>query len=238
MDSTEAAYASLVEGMDKSLGDLMDFLKEKNIDRNTIIIFMSDNGGLSNAGRGGKRNTHNLPLRAGKGSLYEGGIRIPMIVKWPGVTKMNSRAKQYIIAEDFFPTVLQITGIADNEMVKRDGKSYVPVLKNPFYTDTARSLIFHYPNRWTSNEDEAISWTCAIRKGAWKLVYLMKQKKLELYNLSTDIGEKNNLALVYPEQLAKLATLLGNELRQRAAQMPIWKETGKPVAWPDELLPN
>ncbi len=123
-------------------------------------------------------------------------------------------------------------------MVKRDGSKPAPVLKNPFLFRYARSLIFHYPNRWTTNEDEAISWTCAIRKGAWKLLYLMKQKKLELYNLSADIGEKNNLALVYPEQLARLATLLGNELRQRAAQMPIWKETGKPVAWPDELLAN
>lgn len=237
LDSTESAYATLVEGMDKSLGDIMDFLKSTNAEKNTVIIFMSDNGGLSNSNRGGHRNTHNLPLRSGKGSVYEGGVRIPMIVKWPGTTKPGSKTAQYVIAEDFFPTVLDMAGI-QNKMLRDtiDGKSYITTLKNAFLRDTSRSLVFHYPHRWTTKEEEAIAWACAIRKGNWKLVYLMKQKKLELYNLADDIREKNDLSEKNPAQTARMAKLLGDELRKRKAQMPVWKATGKPVAWPDELM--
>jgi arylsulfatase A-like enzyme len=235
LSPVEAAYASLVEGMDKSLGDIMDFLREKGIDKNTILIFMSDNGGLSNAGRGGIRNTHNLPLRAGKGSVYEGGIRVPLIVHWPGITKPGSRTRQYVMAEDLFPTLLAMAGINRVDKQPIDGRSYVPVLKNASYTDTSRALVFHYPNRWTTREDEAIAWASAIRKGPWKLVYLMKLQKLELYNLQDDIGEQHDLATQYPQQVSRLARLLGNELRARNAQMPTWKANGKQVAWPDEL---
>jgi arylsulfatase A-like enzyme len=235
LDSTEAAYASLIEGMDKSLGDIMDFLKATNVEKNTILVFMSDNGGLSNAGRGGKRNTHNAPLRAGKGSMYEGGIRIPMMVKWTGLTTPGSRAHQYVMVEDFFSTVLDITGIKPKASHFIDGKSYLSLLKNPALGDTTRALVFHYPHRWTAQEDEAISWASAIRQGHWKLVYRMKQQKLELYDLSRDIGETNDLSNVYPFETMRLAKLLGNELRHRGAQMPTWKQTGKPVAWPDGL---
>lgn len=236
LDSVEAAYASMVEGMDKSLGDLMDFMKQKSIDKNTIIIFMSDNGGLSDHGRGGGYNIHNLPLRAGKGSLYEGGIRVPLMVKWPGVTKPGSRTAQYVIAEDAFPSVLEMAGLnnADRNTV-RDGLSYVPILKNGSKAAQTRPLIFHYPNRWTDTEREAISWASAIRQGDWKLVYLMKQQKLELYNLKSDIGELQDVSALHPEKTAALAKLLAHTLRQRNAQMPVWKATGKQVAWPDEL---
>ncbi|MCH5598265.1 sulfatase-like hydrolase/transferase [Niabella ginsengisoli] len=176
LDSTEAAYASLLEGMDKSLGDIMDYLKKKEIEKNTIIIFMSDNGGLSNTGRGGIRNTHNLPLRAGKGSPYEGGVRIPMLVKWPSVIKPGSKTNSYVSAEDFFPTVLKMAGIKFTGTV--DGKSYLPVLKNPSIVKNDRPLLFHYPNRWTTKEDEGYAWSSGMRFGKWKLIYLMKQKNL------------------------------------------------------------
>ncbi|HTM97813.1 MAG TPA: sulfatase, partial [Pedobacter sp.] len=190
LDPTEAAYASLIEGMDKSLGDIMDFLEKKGIAKNTIIIFMSDNGGLANTGRGGKPNTQNYPLRGGKGSAYEGGIRVPLMVKWPGVTKPNQRTNQYVMVEDFFPSVLEMAAIKEvDKSTIRDGKSYVPLLKNVSYTDTTRALIFHYPHRWTKNENEAIAWTSAIRLGSWKLIYLMKKKQLELYNLASDLSE-------------------------------------------------
>jgi arylsulfatase A-like enzyme len=237
LDSIEAAYATLVEGMDKSLGDIMDFLKSTNADKNTVIIFMSDNGGLSNSSRGGQRNTHNLPLRSGKGSVYEGGIRVPMIVKWPGTTTPGSKTAQYIMAEDFFPTVLDIAGIKNNNLKNTiDGKSYISTLKKPAAIDTSRSLVFHYPHRWTTREDEAIAWACAIRKGKWKLVYHMKKQTLELYDLSNDLGEKNNLAEKYPEQLSVLARIFTKELKNKNAQMPVWKNSNKAVAWPDELI--
>jgi arylsulfatase A-like enzyme len=130
LDSIEARYASLVEGVDKSLGDLMNWLDQKDIASNTIIMFMSDNGGLSlNPQRGGVAHTQNLPLRAGKGSLYEGGIRIPMLVKWPGKVTANSIAKQYVIVEDFFPSILAMAGIHNPKLVQTiDGRSFLPIL--------------------------------------------------------------------------------------------------------------
>ncbi|MNL45479.1 Arylsulfatase [compost metagenome] len=111
MDSVEAKYASLIEGMDKSLGDIMDYLKSRRADKNTIIIFISDNGGLDHHQRGGVVNTHNYPLRSGKGSVYEGGIREPMIVKWPDVVKPGSVNQNQVIIDDFFPSILDMAGI-------------------------------------------------------------------------------------------------------------------------------
>ena len=235
LDSTEAAYASLVEGMDKSLGDIMHFLKSKGQEDNTIIIFLSDNGGLTNSSRGGTRNTHNLPLRSGKGSVYEGGIKVPMIVKWPKMVRSGTKTNHHMMAEDIFPTILEMAG-AKFTASSIDGKSLVPVLKNPAYTDTLRNLIFHYPHRWTKNEDEGIAWASALRRGDWKLVYLMKEQKLELYNIAKDQGEKVNLADKYPSQELTMAKIMGDELRSKNAQMPIWKKTGKKVAWPDQLI--
>jgi len=237
LDKTEAAYASMVEGVDHSLGEIMDFLEAQNLSGTTIIIFMSDNGGLSNAGRGGVRNTHNLPLRAGKGSVYEGGIRVPLIVKWEGVAKPGSKTSSVVRGEDFFSTVLEMANVKDVQTsVKRDGKSYLPVVKDPLKQVEERPVIIHYPHRWTTSEDEGIAWTSGLVLGDWKLVYLMKKKKLELYNLKEDIGERNDLAKINLTQLAKMAKILGNELRDRHAQMPTWKEGGGRVLWPDEIL--
>lgn len=231
LDEKEAAYASLVEGMDKSLGDIMDYLKKKGIDKNTVIIFMSDNGGDTNGRK--PRNTHNLPLRAGKGSPYEGGVRVPMMVKWPGVIKPGTKTNNYVSAEDFFPSVLEMAGIQFNGTI--DGKSYVRILRNPTVIKNDRPLLFHYPNRWTANDDEGYAWSSAMRLGKWKMVYLMKQQKLELYDLSQDLGERNDLSQSNPEKLKELAKLWTNELKSRGAQMPTWKGNGQAVAWPDEL---
>ncbi|MGB7070766.1 MAG: sulfatase-like hydrolase/transferase [Pyrinomonadaceae bacterium] len=149
LDTNEAKYATLVEGMDKSLGDIMDFIKKKGVERNTAIIFMSDNGGLSlTPPRGGEQHTHNLPLKAGKGSVYEGGIREPMIVKWPEVVKPSTVAKQYVIIEDFFPTILEMAAVKNYKTVQPiDGKSLLPVLRNPSHNDPTRTLVWHYPNK-------------------------------------------------------------------------------------------
>jgi len=238
LDEKEAAYASMVEGMDQSLGEILNYLESKKISDNTIIIFLSDNGGLSNAGRGGIRNTHNLPLRSGKGSVYEGGIRVPFIVKWPGITKPGTKTSTVVRAEDMFPTLLEMANVKDPFATEaRDGTSIKSILMNPQQKHKEdRPVIIHYPHRWTVNEDEGIAWTSGLVLDDWKLVYLMKEKKLELYNLNVDIGEKNNLAGSNPDQLAKLANVLTNELKKRNAQMPTWKIDGKPVAWPNELL--
>ena len=233
----EAKYASLVEGMDKSLGDLMDFLQQKNIDKNTIIIFMSDNGGLSLVPeRGGEPHTQNLPLRAGKGSVYEGGIREPMIVKWPGVVNASSVNKQPVIIEDFFPSILEMAGVKKYKTIQNvDGKSFVPILKNANTTMIDRPLIWHYPHNWTGIDGPGINYFSAIRLGDWKLVYSMRHKTLELYNLKTDLAEQNNRAAQNPDIVKRLARLLTNELKKSDAPMPTYKSTGAKVPWPDEL---
>jgi arylsulfatase A-like enzyme len=231
----EAEYAALVEGMDKSLGDIMNYLKENKLEKNTVIIFMSDNGGFSMSPRSGEPFTQNLPLKSGKGSVYEGGIRVPMLVKWPGVVKPATVAAQYIIIEDFFPTVLQIAGVKKYTTIQSiDGKSFMPVLKNSTYTDTARSLVWHYPNKWISQDGPGINYKSAIRMGNWKLIYSMKTGKKELYNLKTDIGETNDLYGLLPEKIKLLSLVLGQRLRKWKALMPVFKRKNV-VPMPDEL---
>lgn len=236
LDSTEAGYAALLEGMDKSLGDIMDFLTERKVEKNTVIIFMSDNGGLSRVPpRSGSAHVQNLPLKAGKGSVYEGGIREPMIVKWPDVTKPGSVAMQYIIIEDFFPTILEIAGVRNYKAVQQiDGKSFVPILKNAGYKDDNRVLVWHYPNKWIQQDGPGINYYSAARKGNWKLVYSLRTGKGELYNLKEDIGETNNLAGIYPQKLMELQTLLGKRLKESDAPMPVDKKNHLRVPWPGE----
>lgn len=239
LDSTEAAYASLVEGMDKSLGDVLDFVKKKGIEKNTVIIFISDNGGLSLAGeRGGAAYTQNLPLKAGKGSVYEGGIREPMIVKYPVLVKPSTVTNQYVIIEDFFPTILQLAGVKDYKTVQKiDGKSFVPLLKNPSSVDNERSLVWHFPNKWQNLKEEGINYFSAIRKGDWKLVYNLRNSKYELYNLKNDIGETNDLSNTQPQKAKELVQLLGARLKNWNAPMPIYKSNQQPVAWPTSIQP-
>lgn len=236
----EAKYAALLQGMDKSLGDLMDYLDQNNLTENTIIVFMSDNGGLSLVPpRGGKPFTHNLPLRSGKGSAYEGGVREPMMISWPGVTKPNTTNHQYVIMEDFFPTILDMAGIHKYKTQQEiDGKTIVPFLKNPSAKDTARLLLWHYPNNWAEGyerakgygiraETEGMGPYSAIRKGDWKLIYFYGTASTELYNLKTDIGERNNLVKQYPARAQQLLTLMNQQLKAENAQFPVDEKTGE-----------
>lgn len=236
LDSTEAAYASLLEGMDKSLGDIMDFVKQKGIEKNTVIIFMSDNGGLSLASeRGGAEHTQNLPLKAGKGSVYEGGIREPMIVKYPALVKSGTVASQYLIIEDYFPTILELAGIRNYKTVQKiDGKSFVPILKNSAFKEDTRTLVWHYPNKWINAKEVGINYFSAIRQGDWKLVYNIRSGKKELYNLKDDIGETRDLSTQNTQVVKELTGLLGTKLKAWKAPMPILKSTRQVVAWPGD----
>jgi arylsulfatase A-like enzyme len=237
LDTIEAKYATLVEGMDKSLGDLMYYLEQKKVDQNTVIIFLSDNGGLSTKpSRGGIAHTQNLPLKAGKGSMYEGGIRNPMIVKWPGVVKPGTINPHQVIVDDLLPTVLEMAQLKNYKTLQTvDGRSFVSLLKKPDMAIAERELIWHYPDKWIANDGPGINYKSAIRKGDWKLIYHMRTGKKELYNLKDDIGELNDLATAHPDKLKALSNALSNQLRKWDAPMPGMKSTGKPVPWPDEL---
>ena len=230
----EAMYAAMVEGMDKSLVDLMDYIDEKGIAENTIILFMSDNGGFSLRPRAGKLHTHNKPLNSGKGSAYEGGIREPMIIKWPGKVKPKTKCNDYLIIEDFYPTILEMAGIRNYETVQKiDGKSFVPMLLQSGTTAKGRNLYWHFPNNWGPT-GPGIGTTSTVRSGDWKLIYYYRDESFELFNIKEDIGELNNLADSNPEKVKELANELGNYLRGVKAQRPIAKKTGANVSWPDE----
>ncbi len=235
LDSIEAKYASMIEGMDKSLGDVMDYLEAKNIADNTVILFMSDNGGLSAHARGGEPHTHNKPLASGKGSMYEGGIREPMLVKWPDHIEPNTKTDFQVIIEDFYPTILEIAGIDSLQTVQKvDGESFVSVLEGTTYPGI-RPLYWHYPNEW-GPEGPGIGAASAVRKGDWKLIYFHADQHMELYNLKDDIGETNNLFETNPEKVVELAKNLTDHLKSVDAQMPVHKTTGRRVDYPSMLL--
>ena len=232
----EAAYASLVEGMDKSLGDLLDWLEDNGEADNTIVIFMSDNGGLATQPywRDGEPFTQNAPLNCGKGSLYEGGIREPMIVRWPGSVRPGTKCDKYLMIEDFYPSILEMAGIGSESLPDTvDGVSFVPLLLGTGDPSRGRALIWNFPNIW-GNNGPGINLNCAIRKGEWKLVYYYETGEKELFRIPDDIGEKQNLADRYPARVRRLSLELGRYLRSVGADRPSFKESGLPCPWPDE----
>jgi len=236
IDEKEARYCSMVEAMDKSLGDLMDYVKTRGIEKDTVIMFMSDNGGLSAQGRGGTPHTHNKPLASGKGSAYEGGIREPMVVKWPGFAQSGSVCDSYLIIEDFFPTILEIADIRKYSAVQNvDGVSFVPLLRGKSPVNPDRPLFWHYPNNW-GPKGPGIGATSTIRKGDWKLIYYHADRKLELFNIREDIGETTDLSKSDPERVRRLAVLLTQHLKSVNAQMPVDRSTGKMVPYPVDVL--
>ena len=236
LDNIEAKYASMVEGMDKSLGDLMNYLDEQQIAKHTIILFMSDNGGLSAVARGGTPHTHNKPLSSGKGAIHEGGIREPMLVKWPGKVAANSSNPNYLIIEDFYPTILEMAGISDYETTQTiDGQSFTHFFTETHARTQDRALYWHYPNAWGPT-GPGIGAYSAIRKGDWKLIYYHRDSSFELFNIAEDIGESNNLAAKKSEKVKELAEQLSNYLQEVEAQMPSHKESGIAVPYPAQAL--
>lgn len=234
----DAAYASLVEGMDKSLGDILDWVETNGRPDNTVVIFMSDNGGLASQPewRDGELYTQNAPLRSGKGSLLEGGIREPMLVSWSGVTKPGSVVDDYVMIEDFYPTILEIGGVKTetDSMRPVDGVSFVPLLKGEPVANPERELIWNFPNIW-GNDGPGINLNCSIRRGPWKLIYNYVTGEKELYNIPMDISERENLVDKYPDVVTFLSHRLGERLREMDAQRPSVTATGNPCPWPDEM---
>ena len=237
LSDKEAAYASLIEGMDKSLGDLMDWLEKNGEADNTIVIFMSDNGGLAAEPewRDGEVHTQNAPLRSGKESLYEVANRQPKLVSRPRVVIPGPRCDKYLMIEDFYPTLLEMAGVKDYKTVAPlDGVSFMPLLKGTGDPSKGRALVWNFPNIW-GNDGPGINLDCAIRKDEWKLVYYYETGKKELFNIPEDIGEKHDVAAEHPDIVRRLSKELGQYLRKVDAQRPKFKSTGKPCPWPDEV---
>ena len=197
-------YAAMVETVDDGVGRLMTALRDKEIEENTLVIFTSDNGGMSKA-------TDNSPLRANKGSNYEGGLRVPVIVKWPGVTEPGSISDEPVISTDFYPTILGATGLPKRPLQHVDGVDLSSVLKGRSRIDR-QSLFWHYPHY---NQHPQSFPATVIRKGHWKLIEMLDTGELELYNLALDVGEQNNLADVH----SGLAQSLLAEMRAWRAEV-------------------
>jgi len=207
------AYAGMVQSVDESVGRVMKKLEEMGAADNTVVIFMSDNGGLSTVPREGP--TANLPLRAGKGWLYEGGIREPMLIKWPGVVKPGSVCSEPVTSTDFYPTMLEMAGLGLMPEQHIDGVSMVPLLKNKGRLNR-KAIYWHYPHYHGSGNRPS----GAVRAGDYKLIEWYEDNSVELYNLKSDIGEKHDLAKEMPKKAAELRAMLATWRRQMNAKMP------------------
>ena len=266
MDEGQARFASMCEGMDKSLGDLMAYLKQRDVLDNTIIVFMSDNGGNSeNLSKGGERHTQNSPLREGKASCYEAGIRVPMVVYWKGKVAAGTRINTPVVAEDLYPTILEMAGIKRFKSVQKiDGKSIVRLLtagsqsvrkamnsgeisnqKQAFEyqiprsvsgIDPQREVLAHYPHQWKPYQLRDIDYMSSLRKGDWKIVYRHREQTLELYNIGEDITERNDLSKSNPQMLKVMADALTAQLEGYDALMPTFRANGQRVPMPNKLL--
>jgi arylsulfatase A-like enzyme len=206
-----AIYAAMIDSLDQSVGRIRKELKKLGIADHTIVVFASDNGGRV-------PTTSNLPLRVGKGSCYEGGVRVPLIIDWPGVTKAGGVCDTPVISMDLFPTFMEIAGIADGAKTAVDGVSLVPILKEA--GDLKRDELFwHYPHYQHYQKGGATPYS-AIRKGDFKLIEFLADKHVELYNIKEDIGEEHDLASKMPEKVDELRKRLYAWREEVGAQMP------------------
>jgi arylsulfatase A-like enzyme len=213
MVQDHAVYAGMVQSVDESVGRVMAKLAALGLEQDTIVIFMSDNGGLSTVGREGP--TCNLPLRAGKGWLYEGGIREPMLVKWPGVVEAGSLCHETVTSTDFYPTMLEMAGLPLRPEQHVDGMSLVPLLKRTG-TLNRRAVYWHYPHYHGSGNRPS----GAVRAGDYKLIEWYEDGQVELYDLVNDLGEQKNLAATEPEKAAELRRMLHEWRGEMNARMP------------------
>ncbi|MAN36502.1 MAG: hypothetical protein CMI21_02580 [Opitutae bacterium] len=196
-----AAYAAMIESTDDSVGAVLGKLDELGLSENTLVLFFSDNGG-----HGGV--TSNAPLRGSKGMLYEGGIREPMIVKWPGVTRPGSVCRENVIGVDFYPTLLEATKTSAPKDYLLDGLSLVPLLENPKAKLKRQAIYWHFPaylQGYTARHGNFRTTPAgAVRMGDWKLIEFFEDGTLELYDTSKDLSETKNLAKKMPEKAREL----------------------------------
>jgi len=212
-----ATYAALVASVDDSLGTIRAALKRFKLEENTLIVFTSDNGGLLGV-------TNNAPLRVGKGSAYEGGVRVPLIICWPGVTKAGLVEATPAITPDLYPTVLELAGVKPLQSLV-DGISLAPLLKSGAKPD--RDAIFwHYPHYHPGG---ATPYS-AIRSGDFRLVHFYEDGRDELYDLANDVGESKDLAATEPVRAKALRTRLDAWLKSVDAQFPTTNPAFDPAA--------
>ena len=202
-------YAAMIEAMDIAIGKVLKSLDDLNITEETLVIFTSDNGPFGGVGDAS-------PLRADKGHLYEGGIRVPLIVRWPGKVEAGAVEETPVILTDLHPTILSATGLDLNSTIPNDGHNLLPLLKGKAKLKN-RAVYWHYPN-FAFHRDNRLG--SAIREGDHKLIHFYDTDSVELYNLKNDISEKNDLSGKMPQLASRLKNKLKVWLKDSGAVMP------------------
>jgi arylsulfatase A-like enzyme len=206
----DVRYAAMIEAMDTAMGHIFKALDQLKLAENTLVVFTSDNGAF-----GGVSDM--TPLRACKGYLYEGGIRVPLIVRWPGHVQAGSLCSTPVISTDFYPTLLEAAGCSIRPAPPLDGESLLPLFRQTGSLQR-KALYFHYPN-YAFHRDNRLGG--AIREGDYKLIEYYDDGSVELYNLKQDIGEHMDISEKQPHVTQSMKTQLDQWLRESGAKMPV-----------------
>ena len=215
-DQNIPEYAAMIESVDDNIGRILNELKQLQLDKNTIVVFTSDNGGMASSNLPDQIPTTNLPLRAGKGWLYEGGIKEPLILKYPMAIDAGTHSNIPVVATDLYPTLLDLAGLPPEKIQHRDGQSMIELIKSTNKSD--RAIYWHYPH-YSGGLGGRPSG--AVRKGAYKLIEFYEDMRIELYDLAHDHGERNDLSAAIPEKAKELKTMLHKWRNEVDATMPI-----------------
>jgi len=239
LDPREAVYGTMIESVDHALGTLLAQLDKLGIADETVIVFTSDNGGLSAHSRGpapdgALRHHNNAPLNSGKGSAYEGGVRVPMVVRIPGKTPAGTLSATPVITYDLFPTFLDLAGVPCPPATASnlEGRDLVQLFEGGAdQTLDERPLFWNQPHQWGA-KGPGIEPFSAVRVGDWKLIFFHASARLELYDVAHDLGEANDLFEKNPERARALAERLETWIVTQAVQLSVDKATGLPIAGP------
>lgn len=240
LDARERAYATMVAAVDDAIGRIVETCRTHGVLDRTIFLVTGDNGGLSAQGRGAApdgstAHHHNAPLRSGKGSAYEGGIRVPFIAAGPGIPHRDGLITAPIVGTDLYPTILAMAGLTPPSGRTLDGIDLGPLLRGDVATLTERTILFHQPHDW-GPEGPGIEPFSAIRRGDLKLVWFHDAagdgSRLELYDLRQDPGETRDLAAERPEDLAAMLASLRKALADSNARLSIDRASRRPVTPP------
>lgn len=225
---SDPEYAAMLENLDTAIGRLLALLRETGIEEETLLLFTSDNGGLATAGGS---PTSNAPLAEGKGWKYEGGIRVPLAIRWPGVVQEGSRSDEPVTSPDIFTTLLDAAGVTPPENLPVDGESLLSLLDGDGWTRSA-PIYWHFPHYCNQGDTPGM----AVRDGKYKLIYFFESDHLELYNLEEDPGEGRDISDLLPEITSALLERLSTWEQDVCALRPSLNPDFRP--WKDRSSPG
>jgi arylsulfatase A len=217
-------YAAMVASLDENVGRVLQTLEDLNLSDDTVVVLTSDNGGVNFPSRkaGDRVPTVNTPWRSGKGTLYEGGIRVPLMIRWPGRTTSGTSCDEMVTSEDFFPTLAEGLNLDAAESTERDGTSLVSLLDDPAAELDRDTLFWHYPHYYPRMTPGS-----AVRNGDWKLIHSYEDDGVELFNLANDPSETSNVSKQHPDRVHELRSQLDAWRRNTRANAPVPNPNGK-----------